>query len=269
MSELSDQEFGVFQALVLDAAGINLSGAKKALVAGRLSSRLRTLGIDSYSDYLDLLGGLDGAEERQRVVDLLTTNETYFFREEAHFARLRQAVSARTLGATFRVWSAASSTGEEAYSVAMILAETIGGYGWEILGTDVSTRVVATARRGQYPESRATHLPDELRRRYCLRGTGAAEGTLLVDRTLRERVTFRQLNLNAELPELGAFDVIFLRNVLIYFALETKRQVVRRVTSRLKPGGLLLIGHAETLGDVPHRLHNESPSVYRAPERAA
>lgn len=269
MSELSDQDFAVFQGLVLEAAGISLSGAKKALVAGRLSSRLRTLGIDSYSDYLDLLSGLEGAEERQRVVDLLTTNETYFFREEAHFARLRQVVADRTPGAVFRVWSAASSTGEEAYSVAMVLAETIGGYGWEILGTDVSTRVLATARRGQYPESRTTHLPEELRRRYCLRGTGPAEGTLLVDRVLRERVTFRQLNLNAELPELGAFDVIFLRNVLIYFALETKRQVVRRVARRLKPGGLLLIGHAETLGDVPHGLHNDSPSVYRAPERTA
>lgn len=268
MSELSDQEFGAFQALVREAAGINLSGAKKALVAGRLASRLRTLGIADYADYLDLLGGVDGAEERQHAVDLLTTNETYFFREESHFALLRQVAARRAPGVTFRVWSAASSTGEEAYSVAMVLADTIGGYGWEIVGTDVSTRVLATARRGQYPESRATHLPDELRRRYCLRGTGSAAGTLLVDRVLRERVSFRQLNLNAELPELGAFDVIFLRNVLIYFALETKRQVVRRVASRLKPGGLLLIGHAETLGDVPHTLRNDAPSVYRAPERA-
>jgi chemotaxis protein methyltransferase CheR len=130
-------------------------------------------------------------------------------------------------------------------------------------------RVLAHAREGRYPMDDAAGIPRPLLAKYCLKGIGSQEGTFMMKPELRGRINFRQINLNAELPDIGQFDVIFLRNVMIYFDLETKRQVVRRVARRLKPGGLLLIGHAETLGDVAHGLHNDSPSVYRAPERTA
>lgn len=268
MTSLSETEFAAFRSFVMESTGISLSPAKKALVEGRLSKRLRTLGLSSYRAYLELLRRDDGGEA-QTAVDLLTTNETYFWREPKHFEVLRAEVERRPAGAPFRVWSAASSTGEEAYSSAMVLAEVRGLSGWEVLGTDISTRVLAHARRGQYAETRTTQLPAELRRSYCLRGTGSASGTVLVSKELRRQVHFTQVNLDTALPDLGTFDVIFLRNVLIYFGVDTKRRVVGRVSALLRPGGVLMVSHSETLNDVTHGLRSEGSAVYRAPMRSS
>ena len=263
--QISDQEFGRFQRFIYEAAGISLSPAKKALVCGRLSKRLQARQLASFTDYFKLLTTEAGREEAQTAIDLLTTNETYFFREPRHFDVLREAAIAAGSMQPFRVWSAASSSGEEAYSMAMVLADTLGTSSWEVLGTDISTRVLQRARTGHYPLSRAQHIPPAYLKRYCLRGVGEHEGTLLVERALRQRVKFAQANLNDALPQLGSFDVIFLRNVMIYFNADTKRQVVARVISLLKPGGCLCIGHSESLNDITDAVRPLAPSIYRKP----
>lgn len=263
--QISDQEFGRFQRFIYETAGISLSPAKKALVCGRLSKRLQARQVQSFGDYFKLLGTEAGREEMQTAIDLLTTNETYFFREPRHFEVLREASLAAGRSQPFRVWSAASSSGEEAYSMAMVLDDAVGAVGWEVLGTDISTRMLQRARSAHYPMSRARQIPAAYLKRYCLKGIGAHDGTLLIERSLRSRVAFAHANLNAPLPQLGDFDVIFLRNVMIYFNAETKRQVVARVISLLKPGGCLCIGHSESLNDITEAVRPVAPSIYRKP----
>jgi len=263
---LSDREFNRIQAFIFDEAGITLAPTKKTLVSGRLERRLRHHGLASYTDYLALLDAHRCPQEHQLAIDLLTTNETYFFREPRHFELLADVAREATLARRpLRVWSAASSSGEEAYSIAMVLADTQGALPWEILGSDISQRMLAKARAGHYPEERTRHVPTDYRRRWCLRGTGAQAGTVLVERGLRARVRFESVNLNQALPAqgLGLFDFIFLRNVLIYFTGDTKREVVGRLIPQLAPGGRLLVGHSETLNDLGLPLRAESPSVYR------
>ncbi|MCE4557771.1 CheR family methyltransferase [Roseateles cellulosilyticus] len=268
MNSITDTEFGHFQRFIYEAAGISLSPAKKALVCGRLSKRLVAHQLNSYSAYFKLLASGSAPTEVQTAVDLLTTNETYFFREPKHFELLREvamAYATRRTGQPFRVWSAASSTGEECYSIAMVLADCLGGTTWDVVGSDISSRVLQRARAGHYSLERTRLIPPAYLKRFCLRGHGEQEGTLLVDRELRSRVTFSHVNLNTELPRLGSFDVIFLRNVMIYFNSDTKRQVVARVLSLLKPGGFFCIGHSESLNDITTAVQQIAPSIYRKP----
>jgi len=266
MNAITDTEFGHFQRFIFNAAGITLSSAKKALVTGRLAKRLQVCNLHSYSDYFRLLSSGNAPAEVQTAVDLLTTNETYFFREPKHFELLRQ-VAQRSAGGhqSFRIWSAASSSGEEAYSMAMVLADTLHDGPWEVMGSDISTRVLERARTGHYPMERTRQIPPAYLKRFCLRGIDEQEGTLLVDRALRSRVSFAQINLNTDLPRLAPFDMVFLRNVMIYFNGETKRQVVARIASTLKPGGHLCIGHSESLNDINPGLLPVAPSIYRKP----
>lgn len=263
---ISDQEFGQFQKLIHQLAGISLSPAKKALVTGRLAKRLNQHRLNSYAEYFNLLTSHHHSDELQVAVDLLTTNETYFFREPKHFEFLRNTLQAtRQPGRPFRVWSAACSTGEEPYSIAMVLNDHLGEGAWEVVASDISTRVLEKARAGHYPLERTSGISREHLSRYCLKGVGAQEGTLLVERKLRNRVNFTQVNLSKPLPALGEFDLIFLRNVMIYFDLETKRQVVQRLLPLLRPGGHFLIGHSETLNSVVDTLQAIAPAIYRKP----
>jgi chemotaxis protein methyltransferase CheR len=263
---INDREFMQFQRFIFDAAGITMANGKQALVSGRLAKRLAHYQLDSYGDYLKLLESRAQPAELQVAVDLLTTNETYFFREPKHFALLRDlAQDAADKNKTLRVWSAASSSGEEPYSIAMVLADVLGDAPWEVLGTDISTRVLQRARSGHYPMERASQMPQHYLKRFCLKGQGTEDGTMLIERGLRQRVQFQHLNLNAPLPKIGTFDVIFLRNVMIYFSLETKRQVVARLLAQLRPGGYFLIGHSETLNDINDTLIAAAPSIYRKP----
>ena len=263
MRPITDQEFARFQRFIFDAAGITMSASKQALVSGRLAKRLAAHQLESFSEYFELLNSGEHSEEVQMAVDLLTTNETYFFREIKHFEFLRQqALAARGRGQMFRVWSAASSSGEEAYSIAMVLADCLGDGPWEVLGTDISSRVLQSAARALYPMERARHMPPAYLRRFCLKGQGEHEGSLLIERKLRCRVHFRHANLNAPLPEMGQFDLIFLRNVMIYFNDDTKRQVVARVLAPLRPGGHFCIGHSESLNDISQAVRPMAPSIY-------
>ncbi|WP_395405497.1 CheR family methyltransferase [Pseudoduganella sp. UC29_106] len=265
ITPLTDREFGLFQRFIEKSAGIALSAAKKPLVAGRLAKRLHHHRIVSFSDYYELITNGKAPDETQLAIDLLTTNETYFFREMQHFDLLRKLAAApRTARRPWRAWSAACATGEEAYSIAMVLADARPGEEWEVVASDISARVLATARHGHYPMVRAQHIPPLYLQRYCLKGFGPEEGTMLVSRLLRERVDFLRINLNAPaLPSLDRFDVIFLRNVLIYFSPAVRRHVVSRVLELLRPGGYLFIGHAESLHDCLGPIQVVQPSVYR------
>jgi chemotaxis protein methyltransferase CheR len=263
---LSDQEFRQFQSMIYDIAGISMSTAKKPLVSGRLAKRVKHHNLNSYDDYFKLLMKKGGDGELQVAIDLLTTNETYFFREPKHFDFMRDKVlPARKPGKPFRLWSAASSSGEEPYSLAMLLADVLGDAPWELVASDLSTRVLEKARAGVYPMERAEDIPKHYLTRFCLKGTGGQDGKFLIARELRSRVQYRQVNLNETLPKMGEFDVIFLRNVMIYFDMETKRQVVGRMIPLLAPGGHLIIGHSESLNGVTDDLKVVVPSVYRKP----
>lgn len=265
-SAISDQEFAQFQRFIFEAAGITMAPSKKALVSGRLSKRLQHHSMQSYGEYFKLLSSGEEPGESQFAVDLLTTNETYFFRENKHFDLLRKvALEARQRSQAMRVWSAACSTGEEAYSIAMVLADVLEERPWEIKATDISTRVLQKARYGHYPMERTGAIPPQYLQRFCLKGMDHYTGTLLVQKKLRKRVQFMEMNLNTALPQLGSFDVIFLRNVLIYFSADTKREVVARVAAQLKPGGYLFIGHSESLNDINSDVAMVAPSIYRKP----
>ncbi len=261
---LTDEEFNRFRTWLYDSAGINLSDAKRQLVVGRLAKRLQIHGLDSYGSYFRLLTSGSQPEELQTALDLLTTNETYFFREPKHFEYLRDQILPQVRpGRGFRVWSAASSSGQEAYTLAMVLADRLGEEPWEIIGSDLSTRVLEKARSGHYPLEQSRHIPQDYLRRYCLKGVGSQEGTFLVSKQLRSRVSFRQVNLINKLPKLGEFDLIVLRNVMIYFDADTKRKVVSNLLPLLKPGGHLFIGHSESLNGIVEGLHLVKPAIYR------
>ena len=264
--EINDLEFNRISRLLYDIAGIALSSAKKILLTGRLSKHLTALGLENYTQYFKYVTDVAHADELQKMVDSLTTNETYFFREPQHFDFLKEIIpSALKPGNKFRVWSAAASTGAEAYTIAMILADKLGENGaWEVLGTDISNPVLEKARSGHYRMAEADNIHPDYLKKYCLKGNGEQEGTFLIDRKIRQHVNFEQLNLNVEgMKKMGDFDVIFLRNVLIYFDIQTKQRVVANLIPCLKNGGYLIVGHSETLNGITDVLATIKPTVYR------
>jgi chemotaxis protein methyltransferase CheR len=268
MQALHDDTFGRIASLMHESIGLHLAPSKKSLVSSRLGPRIQRLGLADYDEYLQLIEGGDDQGEFQMAVDLLTTNETYFFREPAHFDLIERELSARPRG-PLALWSAASSFGDEAYSCAMLLADLQQqgriGPEWEILATDISDRVLRSAIAGVYPADRLRQVTPQRLQRHCLRGEGDAEGLVQVRPALRERVHFGQLNLCAPIEPLGPFDVILLRNVLIYFDAATKQQVVDRVLERLRPGGLFFIGTAEGRAPSSKPLQVLAPGAFRKP----
>ena len=259
-------EFEWISQFLYERTGIALNDGKQAMVMGRLDKRLRKRGLLNYTDYFALLGKPGFEDETTVAIDLLTTNETYFFREPKHFDFLKAVVFeqyARQRG--LRVWSAASSSGEEAYTIAMCLAEYFRGDGWEILGTDISTKVLEKAARALYPMSVAEKIPLPLLKKYCLKGRDEFEDFFLIDPVIRSKVKFQSLNLIEPLPDIGLLDVIFLRNVMIYFDLETKQKLVQRMVEKLRPGGYFFISHSETLNGLNTSLKMVSPSIYQRP----
>lgn len=266
MQALSDQTYHRIADLMYQSVGLSFNDNKKALVSSRLSLRMQRLGMASFDDYLALIAGTNDEGEFQVAVDLLTTNETYFFREPRHFDLLERELAQRQ-PTSLQVWSAASSFGDEAYSVAMLLADLQIqgriGRDWQILGTDISDRVLRSASEAIYPEDRLRHVSPQRLKRHCLRGEGDAQGLVQMNAHLREHVRFGQLNLCRPIDEVGPFDVVFLRNVLIYFDNKTKSEVVDRVLGRLRVGGLFFIGTAE--GRVPCKtpLQQIEPGAFR------
>lgn len=267
MQALSDDTFRRVSEIMYEAIGLSFSQSKKPLISSRLASRIHKIGLPSFEAYVDLLEDHNQAAEFQMAVDLLTTNETYFFREPKHYDLLEQELLRRKDRGPLAVWSAASSFGDEAYSTAMLLSDMQRkgqlGPDWSILGTDISHRVLLSAAEGIYPQDRLRHVPQEQMHRYCLQGEGPATGQVMMQESLRAHVRFGQLNLTKSFEGLGPFDVIFLRNVLIYFDTPTKIAVVDRVLATLRPGGLFFMGTAE--GRVPCKTRLEAliPGAYR------
>lgn len=263
---LQTREFEWISRFLYERTGIALNDGKQALVMGRLDKRLRSRHLNSYSDYFALLGRPGYEDETTVAIDLLTTNETYFFREPKHFEFLQNKIYPEFKHKRhFRVWSAASSSGEEAYTIAMTLAETFTNVDWEVIGTDISTRVLEKARRGLYPMLAAEKVPKNYLKKYCLKGRDEFEDFFLIDPAIRQRVQFGVANLIEPLPDLGVFEVIFLRNVMIYFDKDTKKKLVDKISEKLCPGGYFIISHSETLNGLDSPLKLVAPSIYQKP----
>lgn len=243
------EDFEFIATTLYDEAGIHLAPSKANLVYSRLTKRLRSLGLESFAAYCDLIGSPDGADERAQMIAALTTNVTRFFRERHHFDHLERELLPDLLaharaGGKVRLWSAACSTGQEAYSIALsILAvdPQAALYDVKVLATDIDARVVAEARAGVYHAAALADLSSEQRARRFL----PQEGGFRADDDLRALIAFRVLNLNADWPMRGRFDAIFCRNVAIYFDDATQRALWSRFAARLAPGGWLYIGHSE------------------------
>jgi len=270
LRRITDREFGLFQTLIHGTAGISLGPAKKELLMGRLGRRLRQLNLTTYGAYFEYATQRH-PEELVHLLDAICTHETSFFRERYQFDFLEQQVfplwKASPQPWRIRAWSAGCATGEEPYSLAMTLRHHFppgSGWGLEVLGTDLSTRAVERARAAIWPVQKAKEIPVPYLRAFMLRGTGSQQGMMKAVPELSECVRIERLNLNAEAyPAFGLFDLIFCRNVLIYFSAEIKARVVQRLLSHLAPAGLLFLGHAEGLSGMTDQLYGLSPTVYR------
>ncbi|HVW69357.1 MAG TPA: protein-glutamate O-methyltransferase CheR [Steroidobacteraceae bacterium] len=259
---LSADEFAQFQRLLHELAGIWIAPAKKVMVEGRLLRRLQHHELGSFSAYYRLL--VEDASERQTAIDLLTTNETHFFREPKHFDFLKhQAARLCAPGRPLRVWSAACSTGQEPYTIAMVLSQALPDTPWEVFASDLSVRVLERARTARYDMQLTSEIPREYLQACCLKGVAEEEGYFTIAPELSRRVSFARINLNEPLPSMEGFDVIFLRNVLIYFQPDIKRTVLTRLLQTLRPGGYLLVGHAESLHGHTAGLTMTAPAIYR------
>jgi len=269
---ISTRDFRRFQALVQVEAGIFLSDQKRALLVGRLSPRLRALELASFAAYYERVWA--DREELVRMIDAICTNETHFFREPKQFAFLEQqvlptwraAAESGTRAKHVRVWSAGCSTGEEPFSIAMSLSWHLPGWSIDILASDLSTKVLDRAAAAIWPMERAAEIPPHYRKTFMLRGRGAQEGKMAARPELASTIRFARINLNDEsYPVPGRFDLIFCRNVLIYFDAPSKRRVIDRLLDRLDPAGLFFLGHSESLNHV-ERVRAAGPTVYALKE---
>ena len=273
-SRLTPSLFGEYQRLIYNDAGIWLASHKQALLTGRLARRLRLLGLNNMQEYYDLVTQPDQQHERAVMIDCITTNETHFFREPRHFDYLERQVFPKwqqeaTAGIRpphLRIWSAGCSTGEEPYSLAMLLLKHFPegkGWGLEVLGTDISTRVLEKARVGIYSMEKSKEIPTDHLHAYMLKGSGDHKGMMKVSPELHRVVRFARLNLHADsYPVFGSFDLIFCRNVLIYFDQESKTKVIAGILRHLSPSGLLFVGHSEHLGGIAPNLKTVAPTIH-------
>ncbi len=271
---ISPALFQKFQKLIYAETGIWLSNAKTALLCGRLFRRLRARGMNSLESYYECVSGPGEDEERARMIDAITTNETRFFREPRQFEFLVEKVFPRWLADAergvrpkrVRMWSAGCSSGEEAYSIAMLLARYLPAHdGWDtrLLATDISNRVLEKARRGVYPIAKASDLPPDLLHNFMLRGVSDRAGEMKVKIEIQQMIDFQRLNLNQECGVAESpFDVVFCRNVLIYFDAASKSRVVSNLLRRLMANGLLFVGHAENLSSISSELRSLEPTIY-------
>jgi chemotaxis protein methyltransferase CheR len=267
--KFSEKDFRYMKQIVHEHSGIALSDAKQDLVYGRLSRRLRHLGMKSFRDYCELLTDTSDDTEFSEFINAITTNLTSFFRENHHFefmarealpALLRANQASRRL----RIWSAGCSTGEEPYSIAMVVAENVPA-DWDvrILATDLDSSVVERAAAGVYGIERVEKVAQERKRRWLMKGTGSQAGYVMLRDELKDLITFRKLNLMHPWPFKGPFDLIFCRNVVIYFDKDTQRVLFERFAKLLGGHGYLFLGHSETLHNVSTRFSLLGKTIYR------
>jgi len=272
---MNDREFQRFSALVYEHAGIKMPPAKKIMLEARLQKRLKSLGIGSFEEYGDYVTSREGHEnELVHMIDVVTTNKTDFFREPAHFEflvktaipkiqQIRQNVSNEPL----RIWSAGCSSGEEPYTLAMVLSEYAQqkpGFNFSILASDICTQILKTAKTAVYPEDRADTIPVNLKKKYLLRSRERERALVRIAPNLRSMISFRRINFmddNFGINE--KMDIIFCRNVVIYFDKSTQQTLMKKFYNQLKPGGYLFIGHSETLSGLDVKFDSVASTVYR------
>ncbi|HET98503.1 MAG TPA: protein-glutamate O-methyltransferase CheR [Desulfurivibrio alkaliphilus] len=270
-AQLSEAVFRKFSALVYQKTGIYLKAEKKELLNARLGKRLRALSMDSFSDYYDYVLNDTSGEELVQMIDVVSTNFTSFFRENSHFELLTSQVlpelASRGGGKKeLVIWSAAASSGEEPYTIALVTEDFFAdkpGWSYRILATDISTRVLAHARRGVYSLDRVAKVPQSYLKKYFQRGVGKAEGNVRVKEFLRRRISFERFNLMDNFPWNGGLDVIFCRNVMIYFNRETQQVLLNKFHQALAPGGYLFIGHSESISSLKHGFSQIASTAYR------
>ena len=230
----------------------------------RVGKRIRKQEMPTFTQYLEYVARKN--TELAVMINLITTNETFFFREPQHFEFLKELMEDdRERHGPLRVWSAACSTGEETYSIAMTLADKLGFGQWEVKGSDINEAVLETARRGIYVLNQKSKIPDRYLKLYCLKGVRSNAGMIAMGAEIRRQVSFLKVNLNEEIPKIGMFDVIFLRNVLIYFDNEMKNHVIEKISSHLKRQGYLIVSHTESLVGIGTSLElvKKKSSIYR------
>ena len=271
---LSDRLFQQFSQLVYEQCGINLHAGKKALLQARLNKRLRLTGIDSYEKYFNLITSGADSGEFVHFLDSISTNLTYFFRESQHFDFLEKVALPELIArkqkdrdCRIRIWSAGCSTGEEPYSLAMCVLgrlPELARWDFRILATDISTRALEAANSGVYSEDKVQKVPPALRQlNFHIIGNGDGRPEYEIAAHVKRIVTFHRLNLKDPYPFKGPFDVIFCRNVMIYFDKKTQEELVNRIAGFLSPGGYFCVGHSESLTGLSHGLTYVRPAIYR------
>ena len=275
---VSTRDFERFQELIYREAGIWLSPMKVSLLAGRLAKRLRHHGLRAYKDYYNLV--VESTDERSHMLDAITTNETHFFREPQHFECLKSVIFPKWMQEAadglrrrrIRAWSAGCSTGQEAYSLAMVLLHHFpptSGWQIEIIATDLSNRALEIAKRGIWPREKACEIPREYLKEFMLKGVGSQAAKIKAGRDIASVIQFSRVNLNDHgYPFSGPFDLIFCRNVLIYFDKDSRERTVRRLTGLLAEDGYLFVGHAESLTSMKDAVCTVIPTVYKLSGRA-
>jgi chemotaxis protein methyltransferase CheR len=270
---LSDREFSYITKLLFERFGIFLSDQKRVLVAGRLSKRLRELGLATFTDYIEYLSADKTGGELSELINRITTNHSFFFRERDHFDFLSKTVlpeieeggKAKSGGVSVRIWSAGCATGEEVYSISMLLKEHYGqrlsAIDPGLLATDISLAALTEAKAGEYAEAKLRELPVNYRNSYFVKKD---ESTWAISEDIRSMVMFKRLNLMADsYPMKGLFDAVFCRNVMIYFNPESREKVVNAIYRYVRPGGYLFIGHSESLNRDTCPFEYVRPAVYR------
>ena len=262
IKNISSSEYYKFQKLIYDEIGITLNETKKSLIESRFYKRMLHYDIECFDEYYKIC--IEDKSEKIQMLDIITTNETYFFREEEHFEFLKEYVKECRYETKLRIWSAASSVGVEAYSAAMICDSILATNKWEIIGTDINTDVIKKARMRLYNISWAKKIPSEFKLKYCLKGKGKFEGQFLVTKEFAKNVRFQVSNLMETNSDLGIFDIVFLRNVLIYFNTQTRIKVLKCIIENMRIGSLLIISQTENLNGLGFNcLEQVHPSIFK------
>jgi chemotaxis protein methyltransferase CheR len=272
--EITPQEYERVRSLIYDRAGINLGSNRQHLVQARLAKRIRVGGFGGFREYFRYLEADTSGDEVANLIDAISTNTTFFFREADHFDFLSQSLTERirseqrnSKDCIIRIWSAACSSGEEPYTLAMVVHKLLQDYpmaSFKLLATDISQKVLAVAREGRYDSQKIRSIPEEYRRVY-VRSTDRSNSPLMeIVPELKKYITFAHFNLiDSSYPFKYGFDYVFCRNVMIYFDRTTQEAVINRIAGHLRPGGFLIVGHSESLNALKHNLQYIKPTVYR------
>lgn len=270
--EINEADFNRFRSLIYERSGISLNDGKKELVRARLLKRMRQCGLRSFKEYFQQVQDDTSGMELVYLLDAISTNQTFFFREPQHFDYIAKHILPKYTSPAggrrlLRIWSAGCSSGEEPYTLAMVILEHKERFrpGWEvkITASDLSTRVLEQARQGIYPENRLGQTPPEFLKRYFQKGVNRQTGFVRVKPQVRQAVEFVRLNLMEPFSFQEGLDIIFCRNVMIYFDKPTQERLVQKFYQVLHPGGYLFIGHSESLAGVAHSFSYRQPTIYQ------